>query len=182
VEWERSGCGAAKFSAAHLEFGEQGVCPHLQGGKVALAGYGGDRREVVAQLVRIDGVAADRWADRSDAKAQLPQRFEFGSGRVAHRLLGWRSAVHEQSSMFVGGVIAGHGVPLFLQAAESAGYKRPTAVTWSRPRKTFWRISCCERPIPRRVKVRRLRCWHHHDQDAPIWTLADDYGLPRRAT
>jgi shikimate dehydrogenase len=25
--------------------------------------------------------------------------------------------------MFVGGVIAGHGVPLFLQAAESAGYK-----------------------------------------------------------
>jgi hypothetical protein len=28
----------------------------------------------------------------------------------------------------------------------------------------------------------RLRCWHRHDQDAPIWTLADDNGLPRRAT
>ena len=28
----------------------------------------------------------------------------------------------------------------------------------------------------------RLRWWHRHDQDATIWTLADDNGLRRRAT
>jgi hypothetical protein len=44
---------------APLELGEQGVRPHLDVGQAALAGYGGDRRQVAAQLVRIDGVEVD---------------------------------------------------------------------------------------------------------------------------
>ena len=39
-------------------------------------------------------------------------------------------------SMFVGDVIAGHGVTPFLEAAQAAGCKQPTVTTWSRPLKT----------------------------------------------
>jgi shikimate dehydrogenase len=41
-------------------------------------------------------------------------------------------------SMFVGDVIAGHGVTPLLQAALAAGCKRPTATTWSKQPKTSW--------------------------------------------
>jgi shikimate 5-dehydrogenase len=46
------------------------------------------------------------------------------------------------SSMFVGDVIAGHGVTPFLEAAEAADARRPTADTWSKPHRTSWPTLC----------------------------------------
>ena len=38
------------------------------------------------------------------------------------------------SSMFVGDVIAGHGVTPFIEAAKPPDARRPTVDTWSKPR------------------------------------------------
>jgi shikimate dehydrogenase len=54
------------------------------------------------------------------------------------------------SSMFVGDVIAGHGVTHFSKLRRPPDARRPTADTWSKPHKTSWPTLCFGRQMPRR--------------------------------
>ena len=84
--------------------------------------------------------------------------------------------------MFVGDVIAGHGATPFLQAAESAGCKTANGGHMVEAAQDVMADFMLRKADSSTREGRAIRCWHRHDQDAPIWTLADDNGLRRRAT
>jgi hypothetical protein len=83
------------------------------------------------------------------------------------------------SSMFVGDVIAGHGVTSFLEAAESAGCKTANGGHMVEAAQDVMADFMLRQADSSTGEGRATPKCHRHDQDAldaPIWTLADDNG------